>query len=307
MEEQTPQRPGQGSRRNKNRPYGPASGRAHGLFLGCCAAALAVLLAAALFTAGGARSAAGEPAAPGASTSAPTPTPAGGHIDAALDSAISAIIGAHGGYQIGVALIDLSDGAVHEYGVNQAFVAASTAKVLAAAAFYHLVESGKASLDDQLGDWTAGFQLKEMIQDSDNDSWSLIMDAVGHQGLSDYAQTLGISYDPQSNTLTPAEMARILSALYSGTLLNPDDTAQLLSYMQDTNNENLIPAAVPADITVFHKYGLLGGELHDAAVLSRSADSYAFVVYTKGDGEEDIPERTEIIHELTRAVTGALF
>jgi beta-lactamase class A len=280
------------------------------LFLGCCAAALAVLLAAALFTAGGASSSAGEPAAAAASTSSRTPsagTPAAGAPNASLDSAISGIIDANVGYQIGVALVDLSEGAVHEYGVNQAFVAASTAKVLAAAAYYHLVESGEASLDDQLGDWTAGFQLKEMIQDSDNDSWSLIMDAVGHQGLSDYAQSLGISYDPQSNTLTPAEMARILSALYSGTLLDPDDTAQLLSYMQDTNNETLIPAAVPADITVFHKYGLLGGELHDAAVLSRGGDSYAFVVYTKGDGEEDIPERTEIIHELTRAVTGALF
>jgi beta-lactamase class A len=299
------------------------AGRTRRLILGFCAGALAVVLAAALFTAVGARSSAGEPAAPAAATPArtpvarapghsrpaptPVPTPGAGKVDAGLDSAISGIIDANGGYQIGVALIDLSDGAVHEYGVKEAFVAASTAKVLAAAAFYHLVESGKASLDDQLGDWTAGFQLREMIQDSDNDSWSLIMGAVGHQELTDYAAALGVGYDPQNNTLTPAEMAGILSALYSGTLLDTDHTAQLLSYMQDTNNETLIPAAVPADIGVFHKYGLLDDELHDAAILSRGASTYALVIYTKGDGEEDIPQRTEIIHELTRAVTGALF
>ena len=135
---------------------------------------------------------------------------------------MNAIIDANSEYQIGVALIDLSDGAVHEYGVTagRSFVAASTAKVLAAAAYYHLVETGGASLNEPMGDWTAGFQLKEMIQDSDNDSWSLIMDAVGHQELSDYAASMGVSYDPESNTLTPAEMARIMAALYSGKLLD---------------------------------------------------------------------------------------
>ena len=142
---------------------------------------------------------------------------------------------------------------------QEAFVAASTAKVLAAEAYYHLVETGEASLDDPLGAYTAEFQLQAMIQQSDNDSWSLIMDAVGHAELTDYAASIGVDYAPTSNTLTPAEMARILGGLYAGTLLEPGHTAQLLAYMQDTNYETLIPAAVPAGITVFHKYGLLGG------------------------------------------------
>ena len=186
-------------------------------------------------------------------------------------------------------------------------MAASTAKVLAAAAYYHLVETGAASLDDPLGSYTAGFQLREMIQQSDNDSWSLIMDAVGHEELTEYAASLGVSYDPETNTLTPAEMATIVSRLYSGTLLNAEDTAQLLSYMQDTNYETLIPAAVPDGITVFHKYGLLGGELHDAGILAQGGTAYALVIYTKGQDLSDVPERTEVIHQLTQAVAGALF
>ena len=186
-------------------------------------------------------------------------------------------------------------------------MAASTAKVLAAAAYYHLVETGAASLDDPLGSYTAGFQLREMIQQSDNDSWSLIMDAVGHEELTEYAASLGVNYDPEINTLTPAEMATILSRLYSGTLLNAEDTAELLSYMQDTNYETLIPAAVPDGITVFHKYGLLDGELHDAGILARDGTAYALVIYTKGQDLSDVPERTEVIHQLTQAVAGALF
>lgn len=298
-----------------------------------CAAVLAVALAAGFFSAaegrtltaagglsaaspatGGGASASGgveASAEASASASAPASKPAAGTVDAALDARIQAILDANSQYQIGVALMDVSSGAdpaeVHEYGVRENFVAASTAKVLAAAAYYHLVETGAASLDDPLGAYTAGFQLREMVQQSDNDSWSLIMDAVGHSELTDYAASLGVDYDPETNTLTPAEMTRILAGIYSGTLLDADDTAQLLSYMQDTNYETLIPAAVPDGITVFHKYGLLDDELHDAGILARDGTAYALVIYTKGQDLSDVPERTEVIHQLTQAVAGALF
>ena len=295
-----------------------------------CAAALAVAVGAGVHSAAQARptaavqsgsvadsqasastSNAQAPAAAAALQAATPATEAAGAIDAELDARINAIIDASSEYQLGVALVDLSDGAdstaVHEYGVQAAFVAASTAKVLAAEAYYHLVETGNASLDDPLGAYSAEFQLQAMIQQSDNDSWSLIMDAVGHAELADYAASIGVDYAPTSNTLTPAEMARILAGLYSGTLLEPGHTAELLSYMQDTNYETLIPATVPAGITVFHKYGLLGGQLHDAGILAQDGKAYALVIYTKGAGLGSIPERTEVIHQLTAAVVEALF
>lgn len=246
-------------------------------------------------------------AAPAAAPAASTANTAG-TIDAGLDAKINAIIDANPEYQIGVALQDITAGdAVHQYGVEEQFEAASTAKVLAAAAYYHLVETGEATLTGTLGAYSAGFQLQSMIQQSDNDSWSLIMDAIGHSNLSDYASALGIQYTPESNTLAPADTARILTDLYSGKLLDPADTSQLLSTMQDTNDETLIPAAVPAGITVYHKYGLLGGELHDAGILAKDGRAYALVVYTKGDDLDSVPERTDIIHQITGAVTGALF
>ncbi|WP_442544646.1 serine hydrolase [Arthrobacter sp. KN11-1C] len=262
--------------------------------------------AAAPTTAPAAPTAPATAAAPTSTAAAPAPA-AAGTVTPALDGQINAIIDANNGYQIGVALIDLSDGSTHQYGVQDPFEAASTAKVLSAIAYYHLVETGAASLDDPLGDYTSGFQIKEMIQDSDNDSWSLIMDTIGHPQLQAYATSIGINYDPENNTLTPAEMASIMAGLYDGKLLNQQDTAQLLSYMQNTNYESLIPAAVPAGITVFHKYGLLDDELHDASILTNGTKSYAFVVYTKGQDESDIPARTDIFHQLTQAVVGGLF
>ncbi|MET4134737.1 serine hydrolase [Pseudarthrobacter sp. PvP090] len=313
-----------GSTGSRQRPR--AFRRTRAVIVAVCAASLAVVVGLGVHSAAQARStaavqsgsqSAGQVSAPPSDGQAVAPaaalpaTPAAEAIDAELDAGINAIIDSHPEYQLGVALVDLSDGAasqkVHEYGVEEAFVAASTAKVLAAEAYYHLVETGEASLDDPLGAHTAEFQLQAMIQQSDNDSWSLIMDAVGHAELTDYAASIGVDYVPTSNTLTPAEMARILGGLYDGTLLEPDNTAQLLAYMQDTNYETLIPAAVPPGITVFHKYGLLGGELHDAGILAKDGRAYALVIYTKGDDLSSVPERTEVIHQVTAAVADALF
>ncbi|KRE69035.1 serine hydrolase [Arthrobacter sp. Soil762] len=224
-------------------------------------------------------------------------------IDAGLDAAI---IGANSEYQVGVALMATDGGDVHQYGVEEPFEAASTAKILTAAAYYHLVEEGSASLDDPLGAFTSEFQIQAMVQDSNNESWSLLMAAVGLSELSEYAASIDVTYDSEVNTLSTAEMAHILAELFEGRLLDQEHTEQLLSYMQDTNYENLIPAAVPDGITVFHKYGLLDDELADAAILSMSSGSYVLVVFTKGADLSDIPERTVVIQEITKAVTAAL-
>ena len=245
---------------------------------------------------------------PSAATATPTPavvTPPAPVIGPALDAEINAVIAANSGYQVGVALIDVADGEVHEYGVKTKFVAASTGKILAAAAYYHLVETGKASLGAPMGASTAGQQIRQMVQQSNNDSWALILAAVGHKGLINYAATMGIPYDRTVNTLTPAEMAKILSELYSGRLLNAANTAQLLSYMQQTNYETLIPAAAPAGVSVFHKYGLLFGNLHDASILVKGDRAYVFVVYTLGRDTE--AARARVFHELTSTVAAGLF
>lgn len=224
-----------------------------------------------------------------------------------LEGQINGIIGANGQYQLGVALLDTADGAVYQYGVREKFVAASTGKILAAAAYYHFAETGQLSLTATLGSGTAAFQIQQMIQQSNNGSWALIVGAIGYQRIHDYAASIGIAYDRTFNTLSPAETARTLGLLYNGELISGDHTAQLLSYMQHTNYESLIPAAVPPGITVFHKYGLLNGNLHDASILAQNGHAYVFVVYTLGAGPVDIPARAAVIHQLTRAVVSGLF
>ena len=232
----------------------------------------------------------------------PTPPVSADPAGTTLDAEINGVLAQNTGYQVGIALLNLNSGSLRQYGLGVPFEAASTAKVLTAVAFYKMVEAGDASLDEPMGAYTAGFQLQEMVQDSDNDSWALLVDAVGQARLVEDMAAIGVSYDVDQNTLSAADMATVLADLYEGKLMNQQHTQQLLSYMQNTNDEDLIPAALPAGITVFHKYGLLAGELHDAAILTTPTRAMVLVIYTKGDDITDVPQRTELIHTITAAV-----
>jgi beta-lactamase class A len=224
-----------------------------------------------------------------------------------LPAEVQRIIGEHPDHRIGVTVLNTRDGRLQSYGDVTPYTAASTAKVLTAAAYYHLVETGEKSLDAPLGAFDAAFQLKAMINTSSDDSWLLLMQDIGYPRLTDYAATLGITYDPKQNLLAPPDMARLLEQLSTGKLLDAGHTAELLGYMQHTNDEDLIPAALSPDITVHHKYGVVEGYVHDAALLSSGDRSYAVVIYTWGPNDADSANRLDLIHELTRQVTGALF
>jgi beta-lactamase class A len=224
------------------------------------------------------------------------------------DGGIEGILSRVSGSRVGVAVADTKGGAVRTFGDQAAFAAASTAKLITAVAYLQRVEDGEARLDERLGSYTAGFQLQAMINDSNNDSWLLLMDRLGHRRLTQFAASIGVTYDPLDNQLTPKEMALVLTKLYSGELLNPFNTAQLLGYMTDTNNEELIPAAASGPgITVYHKYGQLAGSLHDAALLQHRGATYALVIFTEGLDTTDEAARTQIIRDLTRTVVDALF
>jgi beta-lactamase class A len=224
------------------------------------------------------------------------------------DGGIEGILSRVSGCRVGVAVADAAGGAVRTFGDEAAFAAASTAKLITAVAYFRSVEAGEASLEERLGSYTAAFQLEAMINNSNNDSWLLLMDRIGHRRLIQFAGSIGVTYDPLDNQLTPKEVARVLTMLYSGQLLNPANTAQLLGYMRDTNNEELIPAAASGPgITVYHKYGQLAGSLHDAALLHHRGATYALVIFTEGPDTTDEAERTQLIRDLTRTVVDALF
>lgn len=223
---------------------------------------------------------------------------------AAFISAVQSAISNYASADIGVSMIDLDTGAQTDVGETAAYTAASTTKVLTAALYMHRVEQGSTTLDTVIDGSPAETLLQKMINLSDNDAWTDLNDYLGKPQLQAYAANLGLtSYDPYENTITPHDEAQLLAKLYNGELITQAHAKLLYSFMQHTSNEDLIPAALPSDATVYHKYGYLGGELHDAAIITYKGHHVALTIYTKGMDLSDYDARTAVFHTITDAAT----
>lgn len=221
-----------------------------------------------------------------------------------LDPKITSLIAAHPELDITVSSIDLKTGKLYHYGLHDPFEAASTAKLLTACLFLHQVETGVASLDQNVGGLPAQTQLKKMIQDSDNTAWDAFNNGtLGHSALQAYANQIDLTdYKADGNTIEADDLAHLLEQLYNGKLLNKQHTNQLLTYMANTTENDYIPAAVPAGIKVYHKAGWLKDRVHDAAIIDNGKRPYVLVIFTKARGTNATYDTTvglQLFHDIT--------
>jgi beta-lactamase class A len=222
-------------------------------------------------------------------------------------TAVQQIIDNHPEVTYSVSAIDITSGSSVKIGSSAAMNAASCGKVLTAALFLHKVENNEASLNDKIGGKSSQYQLRQLIQKSDDNSWYLFNNKLTHEGLSDYALKQGLnSYDPDTDYISSEDMSSLLQKLYKGELLNPKHTRLLLSYMQDTNYEQFIVPAVPSSKHVYHKVGFVDGEINDAAIISNGHESVALTIFSRGSDISDQYTRAQTIQEITKAALNLL-
>lgn len=207
-------------------------------------------------------------------------------------------------YNTSVSVIDLNSGTSIRSGDTYPFIAASTTKILTALAYFTAVEQGKTGLDDKLGGATAKKQLELAINRSDNTAWRVLNDDLGKESLHAYAAKQGLtSYDPQDNKITSDDMAKLLAKLHNRELLNEEHTKLLLSWMQDTSEERFIPAAVPDNITAYHKAGYLNDRVHDVAIIDNGSAPFVLVIYSKTySGAYDYTRGQTLYKQITQQV-----
>jgi beta-lactamase class A len=182
------------------------------------------------------------------------------------------------------------------------FMAASTAKLITAARFLSQVGEGKDSLDSKLGSYTAEYQLEQMINRSNNDSWAVLNAKYSLESQQAYAASIGLTNSHFERTESTAnDLAVFLEKLYDRQLFNEELSTQLLSYMQETNEESYIPAALPSVATVYHKYGILGSNVHDAAIIEYKGRRFILVIMSKGS-TPDYAARQDIFQTITKDV-----
>lgn len=213
-----------------------------------------------------------------------------------LSDSITQQINAHANYDISVSIIDIQTGTQKNFGTQTNFAGASTTKVLTAAALLSQVEQGKLALNAENTSL-----IQKMINRSDNTAWDILNKKIGYSRLNSYAKSIGAtSFDVDGNVITAADMAVILKKLYAGELLTQEHTQLLLSYMQQTNNEAMIPTVTPKDATIWHKYGQFEDRMHDAAIIDYLDRPITIVVYTKGNGStaSNYAFRTQLVAQL---------
>ena len=219
-----------------------------------------------------------------------------------LKADIGQILSNNSDLDIGVSIIDVRTAKQYTYGVDVPFIAASVGKILSACFLLDQVESGKYSLEQQIGNNTARVQIQKMIGQSDNEAWHAINDELGHPALQEYAASVGVqNYDADKNTVTPSSVAVLLNKLYSEQLLNQDNTSFLLANMQtDLEEIQFIRKYIDPATSVYHKAGWLDDRAHDTAIIENGDRPYVLVIFTKKRfGDYDFTVGQKIFEELT--------
>ncbi len=257
-------------------------------------------------------------AQPKASTPKSTPkpkpieaTPISDTTWSTISTNVNTIIAANPDLNIGVSVIDSATSTKTNYGLQEPYAGASTTKVLTAAAFLHLVETGQYTLQSPLGGRTAQEHLRLMLNQSNNESWAALNSAVGYSELTEYAHNNGItSYEYIGNLMKPSDQALLLQKVFKHELVNDAHTKLMLSYMQHTNNEDMIPVVVPAGATFYHKYGQLENRLHDGAIIDYKKRPLIIVIYTKGEGNtfgSVYSSRTALIQSIAKTIIDTFY
>lgn len=195
--------------------------------------------------------------------------------------------------KFGIEVLELDSG--ERFGINQEqkFHAASTGKVLVAVYALKKVDEGQLNLDQIFGGVPLKERLRLMINISDNNSWEILLNGLNYSKIQKFGEEQGLSNsDVYQNTTTAHGLNTLLSKLYKREILSSQSTDLLLSWMQNTEREDLIPSAISKDIQVYHKAGSFNGETHDTAIIIHPKKPFVLSILSDGSQERSAVIRT---------------
>jgi beta-lactamase class A len=101
-----------------------------------------------------------------------------------------------------------------------------------------------------------------------------------------------------NQTTTPKDVGIYFQKLWSGEILNRENSDELLSFMTKTIYEDYLAAGVPSDIQIAHKYGREVHVVNDGGIVF-TKNPYSVVILSKGvkDSEAD-----KVFSELSKAI-----
>lgn len=207
-------------------------------------------------------------------------------------------------------------------GANEqhAYLQASLVKVPMAMAVLKKVETGEASLSDELeildqdldqkfGDlYTKGvgykISLREVlfsaIANSDNTAYKMLV-RVTPTGLDEVFDYLDLPKEREGAepAVTPKNYSSILKSLFYSSYLSSEYSSLLLEMLTRSLHDNQIRAPIPTDVPVAHKFGVRDQEqiFSDCGIVYIPLRPYLLCVMGQGDKTE-VTEHMQTISEM---------
>lgn len=223
----------------------------------------------------------------------------------------------------GLYVIDLNSG--FSYGVNQdeEFQAASLIKLPVMAGLYMKYEEGELDIDEiytlKAEDKKGGsgsligvengteFTYRELVQymgkESDNTAFTASVNYLGEDSLNSIINDIGMwdtSYD--TNKTTPRDVGIFFQKLWEGRLVDNESESEILDTLTDTVYESWLPAGIPSQIEVAHKYGREIHVVNDAGIVMLKEHPYIVVILSKGvietEADESLPMISEAVYKV---------
>ncbi len=242
------------------------------------------------------------------------PPGAGKGVQAAVDAVLSRSSGEYGIY-----IRELDSGYTLGWNETERFDAASTSKVAIMMCAFREMEAGRLGADEAItytgadyepgtgsiqgtavgSRWTVAQLLEKMIAESDNVAKNMLLRRLGIGTVNAYAQGMGAySYDLYPNEITPADMGKLLSAIWRQDGFNAESRARMLDLMTGTAYEDRLPRNLEG-IPVAHKIGTNGDTTSDVGIVMLEGAPFVISVYVDGVSES---EAAATIAEIARVV-----
>lgn len=169
------------------------------------------------------------------------------------------------------------------------------------------LESGKT--------YTVSYLVKNMIQDSNNEQVSLLVNNVDKSFFDKVYIDLGVFFPKtggiEQDFVSVKTYGAILRSLYNASYLNQQYSNELLTVMSESSFRSGIAGGVPKSVKVSNKFGervvtnpnsgeIIYNELHDCGIIyDDNEENYILCVMTKG---KDFKTLENIISEISKKI-----
>ena len=245
------------------------------------------------------------------------PTPK--EVGSLKDQLTAYLTGAKGTYGIWIQAVDNS----YRLGINETtqFDGASLFKLPLMIAYYRQLDKGKISPAStyilRYSDQAAGagtlaampvgtaISYQDMIEamgkSSDNTAFQIMTLILGEQALANTIQELDMqNTDFTKNQTTPYDIGLLFYKLTTSNIISKKSTQELLNFLKNTDFEQLIPAGLPDNIEVAHKYAAHETTLDDAGIIY-APKPFILIILAKNitleEAQTTFPKLTQLVYD----------